>query len=122
MPAGKSYQEQDPFNSPGSPRTANSDRIWLERLSDGIARYWRALPDLLTSPVEFRGQPDPDGGLGVRRAGDGRAQDVLRPAAGDLPFGPRRRALRPAEVRQPVRHDPDPASRTTGWIATRSRF
>ncbi len=53
MPDSKSYREQDPFNSPGSPRTAGSDRIWLERLSDVLARYWRALPDLLTSPVEY---------------------------------------------------------------------
>ena len=54
MPNGRSYLDYDPFEQPGGPRLADKEnKIWLERLSDRLKRYWRALPSVLTAPFEY---------------------------------------------------------------------
>ena len=54
MPNGRSYLDYDPFERPGGPRLAEKEnKIWLERLSDTLGRYWRALPDVLTAPFDY---------------------------------------------------------------------
>ena len=54
MPNGRSYLDYDPFEQPGGPRLADKEnKIWLERFSDRLKRYWRALPSVLTAPFAY---------------------------------------------------------------------